>query len=285
LDAGIIDTIKQYASQKRFPDNTLYTSISVQNIEKIAVNYKVRSRDIEITALESDIVPERYTRNMKSLSVTDQAILLKSTVGIVGLGGLGGMATEILARIGIGKLILIDGDSFEESNLNRQLLSSHDKIGFPKAEAAEKRVREINSSVETRYHIEYLSENNGAHLIEGSDVIVDCLDNLKTRFTLEQAAKKNKSPLVSGAVAGNTGQVTTIFPEDSGLNLIYGNPGTLPEKGVEATLGTLPHAVTLVSTLECAEVIKILLNKGGILRNKLLIINPFENLFEVMELY
>ena len=221
---------------------------------------------------------------MKSFSTADQLLLLKKTVCVVGLGGLGGAVTEILSRMGIGRLILIDGDHFEDSNLNRQWLSRMDLLGVSKAVAAQKRVLDINPAIETLPHLEFIDETNVDRLVLGADVIVDCLDNLKARFTLEKAAGKLKTPMVSGAVAGSTGQVTTLFPEDQGLKSIYGDPQCLPEKGVEASLGTLAYTVTMVSACECAEVIKILLNRGTPLRKKLLILNPLENLYESISL-
>lgn len=284
MKTDIIQFIKKNSFDKVFPDKTPYKGISVDKIQNISDTYGYDIREIEIAALKSNIIPERYARNMNSLTLADQVKLLDSTVCIVGLGGLGGTVTEILARMGIGSMILIDGDSFEDSNLNRQLLSSHHTLGLAKASVAEKRVQDINPSINVRIHGDFLTDQNSTDLIEGADVIIDCLDSITTRFTLEVAARKIKAPLVSGAVAGNTGQVTTIFPEDPGLKQIYGEPGTLPEKGIETSLGTLPYAVTLVSTLECAEVIKILLDKGEVLRNKLLILNPLDNLFQQIDI-
>ena len=124
MKADIINKIKKVSMLKKFPDDTFYTSISVENIANLAKFFEVSGQYIEITALEENIVPERYARNMKMYSAKDQATLLKSRVGIVGLGGLGGAVTEMLARSGIGTLNLIDGDIFEDSNLNRQFLTS-----------------------------------------------------------------------------------------------------------------------------------------------------------------
>ena len=285
MKANLLIHLKSKSLQKTFPDNTVYDGISIADVKSTAKQYDKPQREIEIFALNNGIVPERYVRNMKSFSPKDQSLLLRKTVCIVGLGGLGGGVVEILARLGIGRLILIDGDRFEDSNLNRQLISSENEIGTSKAIAAAKRVSEINSSVQAPHYFEFLTEQNAPVLFQNADVIVDCLDSIKTRFYVETAAKNAGIPLVSGAVAGSTGQVTTIFPEDKGLRAIYGDPGQLPEKGIETVLGTLSFAVTLVSTLESAEVIKILLQKGDILRNKLLIVNPLDNLYEIMRLF
>ena len=281
---NMVNLITASATENRFPDNTPYSAISVKDINRIADKLNSPVRDIELAALNMAIMPERYSRNRNSLSLEDQITLLNKSVCIVGLGGLGGTVTDILARMGVGKLLLIDGDFFEDSNLNRQLLSTVDTLGESKALRAAKRVRQINPAVEAVCQPDFLTEANADRLTGYQDVFVDCLDNLKTRFILEGISKKAGVPMVSGAVAGSTGQVTTIFPNDSGLCRVYGDPEKLPEKGVEAALGTLPYSVSIVAALECAEVSKVLLNKGSPLRNKLLIINPFENFFEVMNL-
>ncbi|MBW1842127.1 MAG: HesA/MoeB/ThiF family protein [Deltaproteobacteria bacterium] len=221
---------------------------------------------------------------MKTFSPEDQANLLKSQVSIVGLGGLGGTVSEILARTGIGTLNLIDGDRFEATNLNRQFLSTHEMMGKYKTEAAVKRIKEINPSIAVHRHDGYLDDKNSDALVRGSDVIVDCLDNIKTRFILENASKKAGSPLVSAAVAGLSGHITTIFPEDRGLKLIYGSPDDLNSKGAEASLGCLSSSVSVLAAFETTEVVKIILNRGSLLRNKLLIIDLLDNITEVLDL-
>jgi len=221
---------------------------------------------------------------MKSFLLSDQTTLLRSKASIVGLGGLGGAVTEILARTGIGKLNLIDGDIFEESNLNRQYLCTENLISAPKADAAAKRVKEINSSVTVSRHLKYLDKDNAYDIIEDSDVVIDCLDSLSSRFILEKASKKAGCRLVSAAVAGNYGHITTIFPEDPGLRLIYGEAENRPDKGAETSLGTQSHSVSIIAALECSEAIKILLKKGSLLRNRLLLVDLTENSFETMQL-
>jgi molybdopterin/thiamine biosynthesis adenylyltransferase len=221
---------------------------------------------------------------MKTFSPDDQASLLKSQVSIVGLGGLGGTVSEILARCGIGTLNLIDGDRFEASNLNRQFLCTRETMGKYKTDAAVERIKAINPSITVHRHDEYLDDKNSDALIPRSDVIVDCLDNIKTRFILENASKKTGSPLVSAAVAGLSGHITTIFPVDRGLELIYGQPDHLKSKGVEASLGCLPSAVSVLAALETAEVVKIILGRGALLRNKLLIVDLLDNITEVLDL-
>lgn len=284
MENDIKHKISALSDNKVLPDNTPYKSISVNNIKKISQESKISCRELEIASLEAEIIPERYVRNMKSFSCADQVALLKSKVSVVGLGGLGGTVCEILARIGIGALNLIDGDIFEESNLNRQILSKENIISTPKADAAKKRVSEINSSVSAFHHREYLNDENAVTLIGNSDVVIDCLDSLSGRFILERESKKAGCRLVSAAIAGNYGHITTIFPEDQGLKLIYGKAQNTLNKGAETSLGTLPHCVSLLASLECSEAIKILLKKGALLRNKLLLIDLSDNSFEIIKL-
>jgi molybdopterin-synthase adenylyltransferase len=278
------DELEQLSAAKTFPDKTPYKSLSVTNVLSLAGRSGMSGREIEIAALENGIVPERYARNMRACSLEDQAALLRAQVGVVGLGGLGGTVAEVLARMGVGRLRLVDGDRFEDSNLNRQLLSTVEGMGQLKSEAARTRVDRINPSVDVTALTEFVTAENAGGVLEGCDVVVDCLDNLRTRFVVEDACRRIGCPLVSAAVAGASGHVTTIFPEDTGLRLIYGEPGQLPLKGAETSLGTLPYAVAFLATLECAEVVKVILKKGSLLRHKLLVADLMDGIVDVMNL-
>lgn len=285
MPSQLVSAIKKHSSQKHFPDNTPYLSLSLDSTSHLSDKFNLNLQQIEIIALENDIVPEHYARNMRFFSVKDQIALLNSQVSVVGLGGLGGAVTEILARIGIGRLALFDGDSFEESNLNRQFLSRRDLLGSSKADAAKQRVTEVNPSIICHAHAVFIDETNAAALLSDAKGIIDCLDNIKTRFVLERTAKQLGVPFISAAVAGFSGQITTIFPDDQGLKLIYGDvEDDIPSRGAEATLGTLSPVVTTLAALECAEVVKIILGKGTPLRNRLLIVDLLDNTFEVLKL-
>ena len=227
---------------------------------------------------------ERYDRNFNTLSHEEQKMLGASKVVVIGLGGLGGSVCEMLARVGIGHLTLIDGDSFEASNLNRQLLSQEHLIGVPKAQTAEKRVNAINSEVIVKHMVEYLDESNLYDRIKEADVVMDCLDSIDTRFKLQDAAKKASIPIVSGAIAGVAGQVTTIFPGDKGYGLIYGEKSRKQPKGIETRTGNIAYCALFVAALQSSECLKILLDRGDILRNKLLIAELWTNTFDIMDL-
>ena len=283
IDSDLVRSIKSVARKTTSPDNTQYDSISIMEIDSIAASTSYSRLDIEIHALKINIIPQRYARNRKSLSTEDQIRLLNSRVCIVGLGGLGGTVAEILARIGIGHMKLIDGDVFEESNLNRQLLCSSEVLGKSKAETAANHIKNINPSVETEYKNVFLNRENGASLLSGADIAVDCLDNLKTRFILEEISKLQKIPFVYGAVAGHSAQIMSVFPEDPGLARIYPKAEQLPEKGLEAQVGTLASAVSMAASIESAEVIKILLKKGAPLKDRLLLVDLSDMAFEIID--
>lgn len=265
------------------PDGSTYQSLSYRDELRLADETGCSLKELQIIALENGLVPEAYIRNQKSLSSRDQVRLLQTHVAIIGLGGLGGSVTEILARIGIGVLTLVDGDSFEDSNLNRQILSSVDNLGRPKAAVAAERVRLINPAVEPRPVRQFLSAENGHAVLEDADIGVDCLDSISSRFILQQACKIRKIPMVSAAIGGTSGQATVVYPEDEGLSRIYGDPGSAAPKGVEMMLGTLPFAAITMAAIECAEVVTIALGKEPPLRNRLFITDLVDHSAELID--
>ncbi len=234
--------------------------------------------------MAGDKFSDRYNRNFNTLSPEEQKRLGESKVLVLGLGGLGGGVCEMLARVGVGKLTLVDGDTFETSNLNRQLLSQEHLIGRPKAVAAKDRIAAVNSEVTVTCIEKTLNESNLYESIKNQHIVVDCLDSISTRFKLQDAARQASIPIVSGAIAGVTGQVTTIFPEDKGYELIYGKNGREQSNGVETRTGNIAYCALFVAAIQSSECIKVILNRGDILRNKLLIAELWTNTFEVMDL-
>ncbi len=269
--------------QKQFPDGSNY--LALHDSEELLIHEKsgLSRKAIQIAALQSGIIPERYCRNQNSLSTGDQIRLLQSTVAIIGLGGLGGCVCEILARLGIGSLILVDGDVFEDSNLNRQLLSSTGNIGKQKCMAAKERVMAINPAIECDVKPHFLTPENCHDILHQAHLAVDCLDSIQTRFLLEKGCQKERIPLVSAAIAGTSGQATVVFPGDRGFRKIYGSPEAAPEKGLEKRLGTLPYAAVFMAAIECAEVVSILCTQSSNLHNRLLFANIKEHYIEKVD--
>jgi len=205
---------------------------------------------------------ERYLRNQDAISEEEQATLAAKRVLVVGCGGLGGMVIECLARIGVGHLRVVDGDLFEASNLNRQLLSSNMNLGRPKTLAAKQRVMAVNPLVEVDAVQAELKAENAAQLLKDCDVAVDCLDNVPDRLLLQQAAKTAGVPLVHGAVAGWNGRICVIQPSEDLLNLLY--PEAEELQGEELQMGTLAFTAALTASWQAAETVKLLLGKPGL---------------------
>jgi molybdopterin/thiamine biosynthesis adenylyltransferase len=218
------------------------------------------------------ICPYRYLRNRDSIGLDDQLKLASSTAAVIGAGGLGGHVIHLLARMGMGRLVIVDCDNFDESNLNRQLFCTSDSVGKEKAQVAAQWVEAINPVVEVVPYRIRIDESNLPGILAGADVAVDALDNIRDRLTLEKGAKALSIPLVHGALAGFDGQVMTIFPEDAGLATIY---GTGEEAGrntpsAEAVMGVPALMPNMIATFQVMEVVKILLGRGFLLRNVLL---------------
>jgi len=228
---------------------------------------------VEAAALEQGILPARYQRNRSAMTVNDQLTLFQSCVAVIGCGGLGGYIVEELARLGVGRIVVIDPDVFEEHNLNRQLFSSPANLGTAKVEAAAKRINEINPAVTLVPMLTAFSPENGADLLAGCQVAVDALDSIQVRLELAEVCTAMNIPLVHGAIAGWFGHVCTQFPGDNTLQTIYRS--WKAGKGVEQTLGNPSFTPAVIASLEVAEVCKLLLGQGTPLRGRQLMIDLF----------
>ncbi|MBW2615996.1 MAG: HesA/MoeB/ThiF family protein, partial [Deltaproteobacteria bacterium] len=232
-----------------------------EQAQKIASKCGLKIHDVYNKAMEMGIHPYRYLRNMETVSLEEQLKLSKSRVAVVGAGGLGGNVVLLLARLGIGQLVVVDQDAFDETNLNRQALSNVTSLGKSKSGEAVEVVRSVNPGVEVLPYQVKLNTSNAFEILAGAEVVVDALDNVPDRFVLEKVCKKLGIPLVHGALAGFEGQVMTIFPGDPGLKHLYGNgsAGSDRSKSPESVLGVPAPTPSLIATLQVMEVIKIIL--------------------------
>ena len=224
---------------------------------------------------------KRYERNMHTISEKENEFLADCNICVVGCGGLGGYIIEILGRLGIGRITAIDGDVFDETNLNRQIISEERLIGWPKAVAAEERMHRINSDVEVNSIIENVNEENVKELCKGYDIVIDALDNIPCRLILERACEEMRIPLIHGAIGGWYGQVAVVMPGDRTLSKIYSEDD---EKGEEKELGTPSFIPAVVAGIEAAEAVKVLLKKETVLSKKLLSIDLLRNEYEIDEI-
>jgi molybdopterin/thiamine biosynthesis adenylyltransferase len=286
MSSPLFLSVESACVEKTLPDEKVCRAIDTEDVLRISKQEKVTGREVEIAALQRKIVPTRYLRNLKTLSVSDQIKLLESSVLIVGLGGLGGLVTDTLARLGVGRLHLVDGDRFEAHNLNRQALSNTQSLGRSKAKTAAKRLSEINPGLEVKATRVFLNNDNADRLIGSCDLVVDCLDTIPARFSLAAAAGRAEIPMISAAIAGLSGHITTIMPQGKGLEAIFGPEDQLGKtKGVETILGCLAPGVNLMASLECAEALKVLLKKDNTLSDKLLVVDLNDYTFETLSLF
>ncbi len=226
-------------------------------LEAWAEQHGLSLREAYQQALANGIFPESLERNFPTLSSQEQLRLFKSTVLVAGLGGLGGYQAQLLARVGVGRLILADGDYFAATNFNRQLFATKDTLGQAKAGVTAGFLRRINPALEVQPLEEYLDESKYGVYLPLTDLAVDALDTFAARRQLLGAARAAGKPVIHGAVLGQDGQITTILPEDEPIFAArYLKEPPLPAEPPPV----LAPAVSLVASLQVQETIRLLLN-------------------------
>jgi molybdopterin/thiamine biosynthesis adenylyltransferase len=216
------------------------------------------ARQAVAAALSEGVFPECWQRNFPSLNVGQQLRLFESCVLVVGLGGLGGAQAVLLARVGVGRMLLADGDVFAPSNLNRQFLATQATLDRNKAQVTAAYLQEINPALLVQAIPDFLNADNLPEYLRQSQVVLDGLDSLKARRELVAAAGKMEKPLVHGAVHGQFGQVSTILPEDGdSLARIYAGQ----TDAAAAVPEVLAPTVSLVASLQVQEALRLLLGQ------------------------
>lgn len=209
----------------------------------------------------------RYIRQIKIIGEEGQKKLKNARVAVVGIGGLGSIASYYLAAAGVGYLRLIDFDVVEESNLNRQIIHWTNDIGKPKSESAAMKLLQLNPEIKIDPVNEKIDENNVKNLLKDIDVIVDGQDNLKTRLIINEFAVNNNIPYVYGAVYGMEGCLMTIIPNKSPcLRCLY--PGEAKSHESIPVLGPTPG---VIGCLEATEAIKIITGIGKLAIGRLIL--------------
>jgi molybdopterin/thiamine biosynthesis adenylyltransferase len=247
-----------------------------------AARFGLTLHEVEHAALSVGLLPARYQRNRKTVSVEQQLALFDSKVVVVGCGGLGGYVLEELARLGVGHLVVVDFDVFEEHNLNRQILSTFANLNTSKVNVAAERIGSINPAVQVISWNEPFGEDNAVAILNESSVCVDALDSVSERLLLSQFCRKLEIPLVHGAICGWYGQVATQYPGEETLEKLY-RSCTL-NKGMETIYGNPSFTPAVTASMQVAEVCKVLLGLGTVLRCKVLFINLLDMVMELEEL-
>lgn len=222
----------------------------------------------------------RYVRNRKTLSEDEQLKLATSCVAIVGCGGLGGYIAEELARLGVGRLILIDGDRLEVSNLNRQIMATELNLGQWKVEAAKERLKSVNSEIQVDIVKNWFEESKGPEWFHDVDLVCDALDSLKMRVELERVCHNMNLPLVFASIAGWFGQIGVSLPGDFSVFRLFGRG----DRGIESIWGNPAFTPAVLASLSVAETVKLLIGRMPTLRHAWLQVDLSTMEFERFEI-
>lgn len=276
---GLTDVIRSHAAQSPLPWGESGMTITPEAVQRIADEFNIPGWQVEAHALKNDVFPLRYVRNMHSISQRSQIQLLESTIALVGLGGLGGTILEHCLRLGIGTIRAVDGDIFEASNLNRQLLSSIDSMETSKAHTALERARAINPSASLETNQEVLDHSSLPSFLAGCDIAIDALGGLKDRLALQMTAAESGIPLITGALAGWSGYVSVVLPGRNGPADIMGH-----DNAAEEQLGCPSPAVGTVASLMAGELVSMLTSGASSLAGKMLVIDLTSTTFETISI-
>ena len=229
--------------------------------------------------------PEQRNRYERHISLPEigekgQQKLLDSRVVIIGAGGLGSPAALYLAAAGVGTIGVVDMDTVEESNLQRQILHSTETIGKNKVDSAEKTLSTLNPDVNIITYNTRLNKDNAIEIIENYDVVVDGTDNFQTRYLINDASVKTGKPVVHGSIFKYEGQITVFDPKDGPTYRdIFPEPpenGTAPNCTEAGVLGVLPG---IIGSIQALETIKLILEIGEGLSGRLLVFDALEMSF------
>lgn len=220
---------------------------------------------------------ERYKRQIfiPQIGTEGQMLLQSSTAAVIGAGGLGAPVLTYLAAAGVGNILVIDKDAVEESNLNRQFLYSREDIGRKKAEAAKEKLKKQNPQIKVTAFSDAFTEENGRELLKGADVVVDCVDSVKTRILVNKICLLLRIPLVEGGIYGFYGYVTSVFQNSPCLECM-GYTKEMEQKEIPS----LGAAAGVVGSLQAVEALKILLGKGEPFYGRLLQYDGLDGSFD-----
>ena len=227
---------------------------------------------------------DRYSRQtlFKGIGEEGQRKLGNSCVVIIGCGALGTIIATSLVRAGVGKVRIIDRDFIEYHNLHRQVLFNEDDIrnGLPKAIAAVRHLKKVNSSVETEGVVSDVNYTNIERLVSGADLILDGLDNLETRFLINDASLKHKIPWVYGGAISSFGMTMSIIPGNPPCFRCLPSTASHPQAVLTCdTAGVISPAPFIIGSLQTAEAMKILVGVEEINRD-LIIIDVWKGIFD-----
>lgn len=219
---------------------------------------------------------KRYARHLAlpEIGETGQLRLKASRVLVVGVGGLGSPVAMYLAAAGVGRLVLVDGDTVDESNLQRQVVHGVATVGRPKVDSARERLHDLNPHVVVEAVPEHLSTANAADLLARCDVVVDASDNFATRYLVNDASLAAGKPVVHASILRFEGQLSVFAPgRGPCYRCLFAEPpaaGLVPSCAEDGVLGVLPG---MLGTMQANETVKLLVGIGEPLIGRLLVLD------------
>lgn len=210
---------------------------------------------------------DRYSRDLFALSEAEQQRLARQRVLVVGCGGLGGYLIEYLTRVGVGEITAVDGDRFERSNLNRQILSVAANQGKSKVQAARERAEQINPAIRFFAVEDFFNAGNGDELVRGQNLVLDGLDSVPPRLLLEKICARHKVTLIHGAVRGWRAQVAVVPPGSGMLRQLYGGDSGVADKTC------LAFTPGLCAAIQASEAVKLLCGRGASLPGRVVTVD------------
>ncbi|MDR1725694.1 MAG: HesA/MoeB/ThiF family protein [Bacteroidales bacterium] len=230
---------------------------------------------------------ERYQRQiiLPQFGEVAQEKLKNASVLVAGVGGLGSVASLYLVAAGVGKVGLTDNDEVSLTNLQRQILYREDEIGQSKSALAAQTLKKLNSNVEIIPYFTFLNKENAQKIFADYDIIIDCTDNFKARYIINDACVALKKPFVYGSISGYSGQVAVFNQNEKAATYRCLYPCCKqimemenPNKGV---MGVLP---AITASIEVNEALKLITGVGKGLYNQLLLINIFNNEYKTLDI-
>jgi len=222
---------------------------------------------------------DRYSRQvmLQEIGYQGQLKLKQARVCVVGVGGLGNPITTRLAAMGVGKIRIVDRDVIELSNLHRQTMFNEDDVGQVKVETAAKKLRKLNNDIIIEELPVSINDYTALDAVDGCDVVIDALDSVNARYSLNKACIEKKIPFVTGAAVGVTGQTFTIIPSESACyHCLFPalDEDSMPTCSIE---GVHPSILSIIGGIEVSEAVKIITEKKPSLQDRVLHVD-LENL-------
>jgi molybdopterin-synthase adenylyltransferase len=219
----------------------------------------------------------RYSRHvlLDAIGIEGQRRLLASHALIIGAGGLGSPVALYLGTAGVGRITVVDHDTVDVTNLQRQIAHNLSRVGHPKAESVRQTIASINPDVQVHARVVRADATLLDELLPGIDIVLDCCDNFRTRHAVNAACVKHRKPLVSGAAIGFDGQVSVYDTRQAGAPCYacLFPPDVAFEEAACATMGVFAPLVGIIGSVQAAEALKLLAGAGTPLAGRLLMLD------------